>query len=335
MIHTDKIAGAVYGLALGDALGRPTEFMSLKKIIHTYGATGYMPLPKDGKFTDDTQMTLAVGRALMTARSRVPRELVRTITNEFIRWQRVDPPRAPGVSCMTAIRGLTRTRRQHLPWTTGTTLSLGCGANMRVVPTALLKNAHEAVVTTQLQAALTHGHSRAIAAAELTAWAVRYAALGADITDLPEMLYHRARSQRGVYHRGWLRRLDSRWALPGEDMMVVAWEHMMHVMRRVSATLALRRQPQDVCGALGASWVADEALATGLYFAVKYAHDPVLAISMAARTNGDSDSIACIAGAIVGAHVGEAAAWPALWTMRIERQAELEQLIHFLSNDQK
>jgi len=328
MIDRDKIAGAVYGLALGDALGRPTEFMSLKEINRAYGAHGHMPLPRPALFTDDTQMTLALGRALAAARSDQPREYVRTITNEFIHWIEHDPPRAPGASCMTAIRGLRRTRRWHESWTRGTTLSRGCGANMRVVPTALLPDGYSVASLTQLQAALTHGHPVAIAAAELTAWAIHYAAVGVDVDELPHMLHSRALSQRGVYRHRWLDGLHRRW--PGGDPyrhMVDAWDHMATVTRRVSATLALRRPPTNVCHVLGGSWVADEAYATGLYHAVRYVTDPVMAISAAARTSGDSDSIACIAGAIVGAHVGQRHAWPEIWTHRIERRGDLETLV--------
>jgi ADP-ribosylglycohydrolase len=327
MLTRDKIAGAVYGCALGDALGRHTEFMKLKEIIRAYGAYGRMSLPRPALFTDDTQMTLAVGRALAGARSHTPREYVRTLTNEFINWRQFDAPRAPGVSCMTAISGLRRCRERKLSWIHGTTTSRGCGANMRVVPTALLPDAEHAVVLTQLQAAITHGDHIAIAAAELTAWAIRYAALGASPVDLPEMLYNRALTQCGVYHWEWLGRLGNRWSGSPYQKMVDAWSHMARVTQRVSATLNLRRTPTDVCGILGGSWIADEAYATGLYFAVRYVTDPVLAISMAARTSGDSDSIACIAGAIAGASAGNRHAWPEIWTHRIERRTELEQLI--------
>lgn len=331
MITRDKIAGAVYGCALGDALGRDTEFMPLKQIRRVHGAYGHMALPHPAKFTDDTQMTLAVGRALMTARFNHPHEYTRTITNEFLNWRQYDESRAPGVSCMTAIAGLKRQRMRKRSWVGGTTLSLGCGANMRVVPTALLGNAAEMVTLTQLQAALTHGHPRAIAAAELTAWAIRYAAQGIDMIELPHMLHERALTQRGQYHRRWLGPLECRWPTNGATMMADAWDHMARVTRRVSAALALRRPLNDVCRVLGASWIADEAYATGLYHAVHYVTDPVLAISMAARTSGDSDSIACITGAIAGAHHGDMYAWPLRWTRRIERRPELEQLTDFLA----
>ena len=61
----------------------------------------------------------------------------------------------------------------------------------------------------------------------------------------------------------------------------------------------------------------EEALATGLWCAVRYARDPVGGVARAAATSGDSDSIACLAGAFLGAAHGSAA-WPAGWASRIE-----------------
>lgn len=50
--------------------------------------------------------------------------------------------------------------------------------------------------------------------------------------------------------------------------------------------------------------------------------EPVLALRRAACTSGDSDSIAALAGAFAGAHLG-ADAWPADWMERIEHRDEL------------
>lgn len=44
----------IFGLAIGDALGRPTEFMSLSSIKRTYGEKGITDLPEPALFTDDT-----------------------------------------------------------------------------------------------------------------------------------------------------------------------------------------------------------------------------------------------------------------------------------------
>ncbi len=49
---------------------------------------------------------------------------------------------------------------------------------------------------------------------------------------------------------------------------------------------------------------------------------PLTALRRAACTSGDSDSIACLAGAFAGAYLG-ADAWPADWASRIEYRDEL------------
>ena len=73
----------------------------------------------------------------------------------------------------------------------------------------------------------------------------------------------------------------------------------------------------DPCLATGEGWVAEEAFATGLLCFLMFPADAVAAIRRAAVTTGDSDSIACLAGAFAGAHLG-IAAWPEEWVSRIE-----------------
>ena len=68
----DRIRGALYGVAVGDALGGPLEFMSDWQICNTYGRVtdmiggGWLNL-KPGEVTDDTQMTLCVARGILDA----------------------------------------------------------------------------------------------------------------------------------------------------------------------------------------------------------------------------------------------------------------------------
>lgn len=327
MITRSKIAGALYGVALGDALGRDTEFMRLKEIRKAYGRDAYMPLPEPALFTDDTQLTIAVARAIGDARSLKRQELVRTLADRFIEWRRVDEPRAPGVSCVKSISRLKITRKWKRSWVEAPVMSRGCGANMRVVPAALVNNIDTALGISQLQAAMTHAHPLALVATELTALAVRRAAEGMELTRLPYMLLEWSRQGGGGYRREWLSNLDSRrWRTVGELRMTEAHHFATHRTQDVINLLRYDRQPHDVCAVLGDAWNADEALACGLYFAVHYANDPVRAISMAARTSGDSDSIASITGAIIGASQG-AHIWPREWRDRIERQDDIENAI--------
>lgn len=68
----DRIRGALYGVAVGDALGGPLEFMSDQQIRDAYGRVtdmiggGWLNL-KPGEVTDDTQMTLCVARGILDA----------------------------------------------------------------------------------------------------------------------------------------------------------------------------------------------------------------------------------------------------------------------------
>lgn len=66
----NKIAGAIYGFAIGDAMGATTEFMSEEQIKKSFGQVtdilggGWLNL-KVGEVTDDTQMSICVMNALM------------------------------------------------------------------------------------------------------------------------------------------------------------------------------------------------------------------------------------------------------------------------------
>lgn len=68
----NKIAGAVYGFAIGDAMGATTEFMTEEQVKLNYGKVtdiyggGWLHL-KPGDVTDDTQMTVCVMDAAMTS----------------------------------------------------------------------------------------------------------------------------------------------------------------------------------------------------------------------------------------------------------------------------
>lgn len=330
MISRDRIAGAFYGLALGDALGAPTEFMSLKEIYRQFGSHGAMPLSSTGHFTDDTQMTLAVSTALRYARSITPRETARTLRQEFINWWRNDPPRSPGSTCIHAIMRMAQ--NPAVDWVSATVAdSKGCGANMRVTPAAFIRDLDDALGFASLQAAMTHGHPVALAATELTALAIRWAAqdMSYDVM-VDRLLAHavsRSKCRDGGYRSHWLGQLSHRWARTARQSMRDAWLTCVDSLLNLRKLLDDPNPPRDICRVLGGAWVAEEALVTGLYFAIKYDSDPLLVISEAARTSGDSDSIACIAGAITGARHGESA-WPTDWRARIERRNEIEWAIN-------
>ncbi|MDL5200694.1 ADP-ribosylglycohydrolase family protein [Streptomyces sp. ALI-76-A] len=322
--------GALVGLALGDALGYPTEFDDVPSILAAYGPWRAMELPTPAIVTDDTQMTLALARGLRTAMDRGvlgPEGMAEAVRREFIAWNRSpENNRAPGTTCLTACALLERADR---PWQDASrTGSKGCGANMRVAPVGLVPGLSEEqrAGAAQLQAALTHGHPTALAASDLTAHAVRLLAQGAEPAALVGLLREYAHENRSHYHRRWLGDLWTRSQDPSpEHFMARGWDECLEALDRLRDALRAPSPETDPCLATGAGWIAEEALATGLLCFLLFADEPVTALRRAACSSGDSDSIACLAGAFAGAHLG-AEVWPAQWADRIEYQSELATL---------
>ncbi|MFE0105367.1 ADP-ribosylglycohydrolase family protein [Streptomyces sp. NPDC059009] len=320
--------GSLLGLALGDALGFPTEFNDVPSILAKCGPWREMELPGPVAYiTDDTQMTLALSRALEAAAARGlcgPERFAHLARREFVAWNRSpDNNRAPGNTCITACNLLADEGR---PWREASQLhSKGCGANMRVAPLGLMPRMDDEVRAgaAQLQSALTHGHPTALAASDLTAHAVWLLAQGAEPTGLVGLLRSYAYENRMTYHERWLGDLWTRSEAPSATRFIArGWDECLAVLERLDGALREANPEVDPCLATGEGWIAEEALATGLLCFLQFVDEPVTALRRAACTSGDSDSIACLAGAFAGAHHG-ADAWPAEWTGRIEHRDEL------------
>ncbi|MFJ9718135.1 ADP-ribosylglycohydrolase family protein [Streptomyces sp. NPDC101213] len=319
--------GALLGLALGDALGFPTEFDDVPSILATCGPWREMELPGRAFVSDDTQMTLAVARALRTAVDRGPLEpagLEGPLREEFVAWYRSpENNRAPGRTCLTACGLLEDDGR---PWQDAARIgSKGCGANMRVAPLGLAPGLsdEQRAGAAQLQSGLTHGHPTALAASDLTAHAVRLLAEGAEPTGLVGLLRSYALDNRTRYHHRWLGDLWTRSQDPTPEHFIArGWDDCLGVLERLREALRSPSPETDPCLATGEGWIAEEALATGLLCFLLFPDEPVTALRRAACSAGDSDSVACLAGAFAGAHAG-ADAWPARWADRVEHRSEL------------
>ncbi|CAM5285716.1 ADP-ribosylglycohydrolase OS=Streptomyces antimycoticus OX=68175 GN=SANT12839_090160 PE=4 SV=1 [Streptomyces antimycoticus] len=189
----DRALGALYGLAMGDALGMPTQIMSRASIVARFGTvTGFEPGPEDnpvsagmpaGSVTDDTDQAVIVGRLLTGSGGRIePLRLAR----ELLEWERAMKAKGSfdllGPSTKAALEAVSRGVPPEEAGKAGATN----GAAMRITPVGI------AFPDTPLEPFLdrvaeacqvTHDTSIGIASAAAVAAAVSRGIDGGDLAD--------------------------------------------------------------------------------------------------------------------------------------------------------
>jgi ADP-ribosylglycohydrolase len=325
MTNRKQVLGCILGGAVGDALGAPVEFQSLKDIRRRFGAGGIreyvLAYGRLGAITDDTQMTLFTAEGLIRAHVRLDRKgicnPVAVIRHAYLRWlltQKQDPSsesdgvghdgwlvqvldlwsaRAPGNTCLSALLEADTDLRAR-------NSSKGCGGIMRVAPVGLV--ARDAGTAFRLgcdTALITHGHPSGYLSAGYLA-----ALIHGLITGLTTAAVAAAA----------IALLKPR---EGHDEVLSAVETALHLAKEGDPT------PEKV-ESLGGGWVGEEALAIGLYSAL--ASDSFQdAVVLAVNHSGDSDSTGSIAGQIMGARHGLAAI-PERWLVSLELREEITRL---------
>lgn len=310
--------GCILGLAAGDALGFPAEFRTRRQILDSFGPAGLTGMvalhdprwPEQpiitgarhppGTFTDDTQMSVALAEGLLEAGTTDLDRAMAAVARRWVQWSSsLANDRAPGGACMAGCRRL----RAGVGWReSGQPDSKGCGAAMRVAPIGLLLR-HDRRLLVELARASalpTHGHP---AAQDAAAAAALLVALALDRASPQRMLAElRQLVQPGDFHR-CLERLP-RW---------------------------LDADPAEALSAsgLGEGWVAEEAVVCALYCFWRSPDHLETTLLTAANTDGDSDSIACIAGSISGAYNGVSAI-PPEWLTVLEDAIGLRDLAYRL-----
>lgn len=130
----NKALGAYLGFACGDALGATVEFMSPKQIQKRYGVHqdmiggGWLGL-EAGQVTDDTQMSLALGQAIIEHQGWN----IRAVADNFVAWLESGPPDI-GDTCR---RGIIRYRDSGELFGLPRDGDAGNGACMRNLPVVL------------------------------------------------------------------------------------------------------------------------------------------------------------------------------------------------------
>jgi len=178
-----KARAAYLGLAIGDALGATTEFMlpgeiqALYKVHCKIIGGGWLYL-KPRQVTDDTEMSLALGRALLTTGTW---ELTR-IADNFLAWMKSKPVDI-GSTCRRGIRDYMLKGQLETPYNEW---DAGNGAAMRMAPVALFTLGDEDLLArcALAQAHLTHNHALSDAACLVIGTLVQKAILGCDRFEL-------------------------------------------------------------------------------------------------------------------------------------------------------
>ncbi len=332
-----RFSGCLLGGAVGDALGAPVEFLDLDEIVRAYGEAGirdYAPAyGKLGAITDDTQMTLFTAEALLSAhvaavlQSQEP-DFFRAAATSYARWRmtqensrlvssgnakaswllqqkKLFSRRAPGTTCLSALQSsrgkVTRAMND----------SKGCGGVMRMAPVgmyyahSLSRERHPDRLISSIfatgndLAAITHGHPSGCLSAGAFAVMVSLVLLGRSLTDA----IHAAKEE--------LRNHPSH-------------KETLTAIEKAEKLAKSRPRERSALRELGKGFVAEEALAMGLYCALG-ARDFEDGIILAVNHSGDSDSTGSITGNLLGAAAG-AEAIPDRWLARLELRTAIEAL---------
>lgn len=317
----DRARGALYGLAIGDALGMPTQMLPRDQVIGRWGPllTGFEPAPPGhpiaaglpaGSVTDDTEQAVLLGRLLLSGRVD-PRELA----DGLIAWEREITARGSldllGPSTRRAIDAVLAGTPPEEAGRCGDTN----GAAMRIAPVGLTMTARDlaALVDAVQQASLvTHNTSVALAGAAAVAAAVS-AALDSTAPGGAERV--RAATDAAVAAAA-LGSERGRWVAGADVAARIRWAAGLVAGRQAPALTYPFTGASPVSGPpeAGAAEVIYSLVGTSLAtqesvpaaFAVLSAvpEDPWQACLLAASLGGDTDTIAAMAGAVGGAAHG-------------------------------
>ncbi|MBF0563509.1 MAG: ADP-ribosyl-[dinitrogen reductase] hydrolase [Alphaproteobacteria bacterium] len=153
----ERALGAYLGLAVGDALGGTVEFMTRREIAARYGVHrrmiggGWLQL-RPGQVTDDTELSLCLGRSLLRCRNLDLTDLC----GEFAAWLKRGPVDV-GNTCRRGIRRFILHGTVDTPYGEA---DAGNGACMPNLPVALATLNNRVVFEswTVAQCHTTHNH---------------------------------------------------------------------------------------------------------------------------------------------------------------------------------
>ena len=302
----------IRGVAIGDAWGAPNELYTYVEIPEIAKRDSTY-LPKNLEVTDDTQMTLFLARALNGCRGEA--EIKQAIVREFLNYLHdVDfASRGPGKTVSASLRRIDA----GIDWQSASPRdATGCGAVMRVSPAAFLPE-DTWVGAAAVSAAVTHASPMCVAAAIVDVAVIRACLTGE--TGPGRVINHALSLARepdafGLLDPcGWVAELCLDLKSGFAEV-----EHALLNAQKGLHHLAKNPRSGDPCEYGGAGWMAHECLATALLCVDLFPGDPWNGLWRATITGGDSDSIAAVTGAVLGASFDDP--WPGKAVARLERR---------------
>jgi ADP-ribosylglycohydrolase len=298
----DRAAGALYGLAVGDALGMPTESLPRREIVARYGPllAEFQPGAPDqplapglpaGTVTDDTEQALLLAHLIIGGKGEIDEE---DFARQLLAWEEdirargslslLGPSTKQALSALLAGTPLTETGRN------GTTN----GAAMRITPVGVATPAGDLdlllrrVVTASR---VTHNTGVALAGAAAVAAAVSAGVAGATVPEAVGAAVTAARRAAGL----------GRWVAAADVAARITWATGLTAGRPADEVL------DQVDVLVGTSLATQESVPAAFAMLAAAPDDPWLAVRLAASAGGDTDTIAAITGAIGGACHGAGA----------------------------
>jgi ADP-ribosylglycohydrolase len=325
---SDRARGALYGLAIGDALGMPTQLLSREQIVSRYGRlTGFEPAPPDhpiaagqpaGAVTDDTEQAVLLGR-LLTHGPIDPRELAAAL----VAWEASMAERGSldllGPSTKRAVAAVLAGTDPAEAGRYGDTN----GAAMRIAPVGIATRAPGLVDAVVAASSVTHNTGIALAGAAAVAAVV---SAGIDGATFSEALPLALTAAREAARRGyWVAGADVAARIEWAVSLVGGLTETVPAETVPAETVSAETVPAETAASeliytlVGTSLATQESVPAAFAVLAAIPGEPWRACLAAASLGGDCDTIAAMAGAMAGATCG-VEAFPAEAIAVIDKQ---------------
>lgn len=328
MTALNRARGAFYGLALGDALGMPTQSLNRETIKARFGqitdlqdAGPLQPIaanmPK-GSITDDTEQAILVGELLVVGKGRIEPAI---LAQRLIEWEaEMQAKGSQDLLGPSTKRAIEMILAGHSPEEAGRYGSTN-GAAMRITPVGIAADVadRERFIAAVVQACqVTHNTTLGISSAAAVAAVVSAGVNGLDLGEALNLGQQVAQQAEAHGH----------WVAGGRIGSRISWARSISVD---SDKALLADLLYDV---IGTSVASQESVVVSFALAQQVAIGEMSAfeaLCMAASLGGDTDTIAAILGAMLGACLG-LECWPVemIDTVKVVNHLELEPLVRGL-----